>query len=58
MALFTQEAEKGSSKEVTFAFDFTDFISDSVLWTKKNEKGGTDSMTSLEFMSITLLFST
>lgn len=29
MALFTQEVEEGSFKEVTFAFDFSDFISDS-----------------------------
>lgn len=29
MAVFIQEVEKGSSKEVTFAFDFAEFISDS-----------------------------
>ena len=29
MAVFIQEVEKGSSKEVTFAFDFADFVSDS-----------------------------
>ena len=29
MALFTQEVEEGSFKEVTFTFDFSDFISDS-----------------------------